>query len=235
MNIVKLLQREGFGSRKQVTSLIDQRLVAIDEALVTSHDLIWQIGKNFHLSIAGDRIEPAKQVYVAMHKPIGYETSHRPSHHPGVFSLLPHYLVGRGVQAAGRLDADTTGLLLLSDDGGFIHKLANGKKHVPKIYAVDTRHPIDDGLLKRLLDGVLLHGEDQAVHAQTCQQTGTHSFRMTITAGKYHQVKRMVAAASNRVERLHRVAVGNYTLPADLAPGKWRYLDERTALGIIQS
>jgi 16S rRNA pseudouridine516 synthase len=161
-----------------------------------------------------------------MHKPAGYECSQRPSAWPSVLSLLPTPLRRRGVQPVGRLDADTTGLLLLTDDGALSHRLTSPKKHVPKVYEVGTKHPVDDALLQRLRDGVVLDDDTKPVRAAACEATGERALRLTVTEGRYHQVKRMVAAAGNRVERLHRSAFAGLELPHDLAPGAWRWLDQ---------
>jgi len=163
---------------------------------------------------------------------VGYECSRKPRHHPGVLSLLPAPLRARGVQPVGRLDEDTTGLLLLTDDGALIHRLTSPKWHVPKVYEVGTKHPVDDGLVARLLAGVVLDDDPTPVRAAACERTGEHALRLTLTEGKYHQVKRMVAAAGNRVETLHRSRLGGVGLPPDLAPGGWRWLgdDGRAAL-----
>jgi 16S rRNA pseudouridine516 synthase len=124
----------------------------------------------------------------------------------------------------GRLDEDATGLLLLTDDGAFIHALSSSKKKVPKVYRVTTKHPVGEEQLAALLHGVMLNDETEMMSAAAAEKLDEHTLRLTITSGKYHQVKRMVAASGNRVEALHREAVGAYVLPADLAPGKWRWL-----------
>ena len=167
-----------------------------------------------------------EHVYVMLNKPAGYECSRQPKHHPGVLSLLPAQLLERGIQPVGRLDEDTTGLLLLTDDGAFIHALSSAKKRVPKVYRVTTKHAIADEQLTALLNGVLLHDEPVPIAAAAAEKLDECSLRLTVTGGKYHQVKRMVAASGNRVEALHRESVGPYILPADLAPGQWRWLDD---------
>jgi 16S rRNA pseudouridine516 synthase len=129
------------------------------------------------------------------------------------------------VQPVGRLDEDTTGLLLLTDDGGFIHALSSAKKRVPKVYRVMTRHAITPEQIAALLAGVLLNDESVPIAATAAEMLDDRSLRLTVTGGKYHQVKRMVAASGNRVEALHRESVGPYVLPTDLAPGQWRWLD----------
>jgi 16S rRNA pseudouridine516 synthase len=131
-----------------------------------------------------------------------------------------------GVQAIGRLDADTTGLLLLSDDGVFIHRMSSPKHNVPKVYEVGTKHPVDARQVARLLEGVVLDDDPKPVRAAACEITAECQLRLTITEGKYHQVKRMIAAVGNRVERLHRSRIGGLSLPDGLAPGQWRWLGE---------
>jgi 16S rRNA pseudouridine516 synthase len=172
------------------------------------------------------------RAYLMLHKPAGTECSQKPSAYPSIYTLLPAPLRQRpakgavqGVQAVGRLDQDTTGLLLLTDDGAFIHRMSSPRHHVPKVYEVGTRHPVDARQIQRLLEGVVLDDDPHPVRAAACEATGDYALRLTLTEGKYHQVKRMVAAVGNRVETLHRSRIGALTLPADLAPGQWRWLD----------
>ncbi len=172
------------------------------------------------------------RAYLMLHKPAGTECSQKPSAYPSIYTLLPAPLRQRpakgavqGVQAVGRLDQDTTGLLLLTDDGAFIHRMSSPRHHVPKVYEVGTRHPVDARQVQRLLEGVVLDDDPHPVRAAACEATGDHALRLTLTEGKYHQVKRMVAAVGNRVETLHRSRIGALTLPADLAPSQWRWLD----------
>jgi 16S rRNA pseudouridine516 synthase len=167
---------------------------------------------------------------VLLHKPAGYECSQKPKHHPGVMSLLPPPLRTRGVQPVGRLDEDTTGLLLLTDDGRLIHRLTSPKHHVPKVYQVSCKHPLDDAQLQRLLAGVVLDDDPEPVRAAAVERTGEHSLSLTLTEGKYHQVKRMLAAVGNRVEGLHRSHFGVLSIPSDLAPGQWCWV-QPSALG----
>ena len=126
----------------------------------------------------------------------------------------------------GRLDQDTTGLLLLTDDGKFIHRMSSPRHHVPKVYEVTVKHPLDDQQVRKLLEGVVLDDDPLPVRAAACEALDTHQLRLTLTEGKYHQVKRMVAAVSNRVEGLHRSRMGALQLPSDLLPGQWRWLSQ---------
>jgi 16S rRNA pseudouridine516 synthase len=132
----------------------------------------------------------------------------------------------QGVQAVGRLDQDTTGLLLLTDDGKFIHRMSSPRHHVPKVYEVTVKHPLDETQINRLLAGVVLDDDPQPVRAAACEAVAEFHLRLTLTEGKYHQVKRMVAAVSNRVEALHRSQIGQLHLPGDLLPGQWCWLSK---------
>ncbi len=161
---------------------------------------------------------------MVLNKPAGYECSRQPQHHRSVLELLPLPLRERGVQPVGRLDEDTTGLLLLTDDGQLNHALASGKRKVAKVYLVTTKHPLDGQQLERLRAGVVLHDDPAPVAAVACEQLGERCLRLTVSEGRYHQVKRMLAAVGNRVEALHREAVGGFVLPPELGPGEWRWL-----------
>jgi 16S rRNA pseudouridine516 synthase len=160
-----------------------------------------------------------------LHKPAGYECSQKPRHHPSVLTLLPPPLRTRGVQPVGRLDEDTTGLLLLTDDGTLIHRLTSPKHHVPKVYEATAKHELTDEQLQRLLDGVVLDDDPQPVRALAAERVAPQHLRLTLAEGRYHQVKRMLAAVGNRCEALHRSRFGRLVLPADLAPGGWRWVD----------
>jgi 16S rRNA pseudouridine516 synthase len=131
------------------------------------------------------------------------------------------------VQAVGRLDQDTTGILLLSDDGQFIHRMSSPKHHVPKLYELTTADPLDDKVCQKLLAGVVLNDDPKPVMAAACEQVGTHQMHLTLTEGKYHQVKRMLGAVGHKVVGLHRSRIGGLVLPIDYAPGQWRWLDEQ--------
>ena len=165
-----------------------------------------------------------EKAVIALNKPAGYECSRKPIHHPSVMSLLPAPLRNRGVQPVGRLDEDTTGLLILTDDGALLHRLTHPKKHVAKIYRVTAKHPMDEKMFHQLLTGVVLDGEKETVAADAIEQKSDRVFEMKITQGKYHQVKRMVAAVGNRVQALHRISVGHYTLSEELSEKQWCFI-----------
>jgi 16S rRNA pseudouridine516 synthase len=235
MNLESILFSQGFGSRRQCRALIADARVAIGGIACTDPDADFATDDaSFSFSVDGVPWPYREHAYLLLNKPAGYECSRDPQHHLSVFSLLPPQFAERGVQCVGRLDQDTTGLLLLSDDGKFVHMFTSPKRKVPKVYVATTRHPIDDQQLSALRDGVLLHGESKAVAAIDARARGERSLALTVMEGKYHQVKRMIAAAGNRCEALHRERIGGLALPATLAPGAWQWLDE-TDLGSLRS
>jgi 16S rRNA pseudouridine516 synthase len=224
MKSERLLQSQGFGSRKECRAMIRAGLLSVaGEPIEDPSAELDPAGLTF--VVDGEVWQYREKAYLMLHKPADHECSHKPQYHSSVFALLPLPLVRRNVQCVGRLDHDTTGLLLLSDDGQFIHVWSSGKKRIPKTYEVTTRHPLTDAMLAALRDGVQLHDEAAPIRAFACEATGPCTLRLTVTEGKYHQVKRMIAAAGNRVEALHRSRIGGLALPDDLAPGQWRWLD----------
>jgi len=234
MYLSDLLFSQGFGTRRISSGLVQQGLVKIDtgtglQLMDEDQDITPTDGMVYE--VQGVAWQYFAKAFVLLHKPAGTECSHKPSVWPSVYSLLPLPLRHRpaktglqGVQAVGRLDQDTTGMLLLSDDGQFIHRMSSPKHHVPKVYELTTADPLDDKVCQKLLAGVVLNDDPQPVKAAACEQVGTHQLHLTLTEGKYHQVKRMLGAVGHKVVGLHRSRIGGLVLPADLAPGQWRWL-----------
>lgn len=223
MKLYRALQSQGFGSRKGCIARVRAGAVAVN-GVVCDNPEAEVDPAGLELTLDGITWPYREKAYVLMHKPAGYECSHHPSHHPSVFALLPPPLLQRGVQCVGRLDQDTTGLLLFSDDGQFIHRMISPKKGVAKVYRAVCADPLTDAMLAALRTGVQLSDEPAPIAALACEKLDPSTLQLTLAEGKYHQVKRMIAATGNRVEALHREAVGSYALPADLAPGSWRWL-----------
>jgi 16S rRNA pseudouridine516 synthase len=223
LRLSQVLYSQGFGARRECEGLIASGHVTL--AGQVCDDPLHEVDPNGLLfGVRGEIWPYHAQALIVMNKPAGYECSQKPRHHPSVYSLLPGPLRRRDVQAVGRLDEDTTGLLLLTDDGALIHRLTSPKHHVPKVYDVGCKHAVDAKQISQLLAGVMLLDEPTPVRAAACEPTGESSLRITLLEGKYHQVKRMIAAAGNRVETLHRSAFGALALPHDLAPGQWHWL-----------
>lgn len=223
MLLEKILQSQGFGSRKQCQSLIQRGLVKVNGEICDQLKTQFQL-QDLEFQVGEEHCRYREHVYIALNKPQGYECSHQAQCHFSVFQLFPEYLRERGIQTVGRLDQDTTGLILLSDDGRFIQASTHPKKHVDKEYWLKTADPMTEAQIQKLQQGVELRNEKGIFQASSIQQMNDYEFRMTIHQGVYHQVKRMLAAVGNKVTELHRHRVGKLELPTDLAQGEWIYL-----------
>lgn len=221
MNIVKYLQSQGVGSRKVCQTLLANNRVAINGK--TPPDDVANPATPQMLTIDGENIPtlPLPYFYILLNKPTNFETSHKPVHYPSVFSLLPQNWQNIDIQAIGRLDADTTGVLLLTNDGKFNHFLTSPKNHIIKTYHATLKHPANNDLCHKLMQGVMLHDDNETVKALSAELITPTLLSMKIDSGKYHQVKRMIAACSNRVEYLERIAFGKLNL-GNLKRGEWR-------------
>jgi 16S rRNA pseudouridine516 synthase len=223
----RILQSQGFGTRKWCRELIEDGEVLIDGDLITDYRHAFETD-NLEFSVYGESWRFREHVYIALNKPADYECSRKPSHHPGVHSLLPEQFTLRDVQPVGRLDHDTTGLLLMSDDGAFIHAQSSPKRHIPKVYVATTHDPVTPQLIERLKNGVKLHDEPAPLAAVVCRMLDAHQLEIVLEQGKYHQVKRMLAAAGNHCAALRRTEIGKLELEAlGLAEGEWCYLEEK--------
>lgn len=223
MQLERILQKHGFGTRKGCRSLVRQERVSINGAVCD--DPFADIPtENLVFTVDGVDWPFLETAALLLNKPAGYECSRKPQHHLGVLELIPPQLRERGVQPIGRLDEDTTGMLLITDDGQLNHVLSSGKRKAPKVYLATTKHALDEAQIAQLLAGVLLHDEPEPIAAAAAEIAAPNLLRLTLTEGKYHQVKRMVAAVGNRVEALHRVQIGGLSLPDDLKPGEWCWL-----------
>ncbi len=232
MTLQDILYTQGFGTRRICAGLIQQGFVAVADVPCANPAMEF-IAEGLQFTVQSVAWEYHEKAFLMLHKPAGYECSQKPSTYPSIYTLLPTPVRQRGggaaagVQAVGRLDQDTTGLLLLSDDGKFIHRMSSPKHHVPKVYEVTAKHPVDQKQIEKLLGGVVLDDDPKPVRAAACFQTGELQLSLTLTEGKYHQVKRMISAVGNRVEEvggLHRSRIGELALPDDLKPGQWRWL-----------
>lgn len=234
MQLFRVLQSQGFGSRRVCRELVAAGRVSIHGVPTDDPELECDTA-GLIFTLDGEDWRYREKVYLALHKPADYECSRQAQHHPSVFSLLPIQHAIRGVQPVGRLDQDSSGLLLLSDDGAFIHRYTSPKKEIGKRYRVVCKHPVGDDQISALLAGVQLRDEPAPIAARYCQRVSENVIDLGIAEGKYHQVKRMLGAAGNRVESLCRTRIGGYELPADLAPGQWRYLEEEDLARLAES
>ena len=223
MKLEQVLFSQGFGARKRCRVLVSSGEVAVAGVVCTDSAMECDVTEPFKFAVEGETWQYHHIAYLVLHKPPGFECSQKAKSHPSVYTLLPAPLRTRDVQAVGRLDQDTSGLLLFSDDGQFIHRMTSPKHEVPKVYEVVTSEPVTPLQCARLTAGVVLDDSPKPVRALACTST-PDGLKLTLTSGKYHQVKRMMAAVGNHVERLHRSQIGGFHLPADLALGQWRWL-----------
>lgn len=225
MQLLKYLQSQGLGSRKQCQWLIDHDCVMINGILCNDAKNTVDPKEVETLVVNDENITviPMPYFYILLNKPANYETSHKPQQYPSVFSLFPDHMRNIDMQAVGRLDADTTGVLLITNDGQFNHRVTSPKHKVAKLYRITLKHAADQTLCETLKNGVLLHDDNETVRAAEAVLENEKTLLMTITEGKYHQVKRMVAAAGNRVEQLHRDKFDVWDAQ-NLAAGEWKFI-----------
>jgi 16S rRNA pseudouridine516 synthase len=225
MKLVKLLANLGYGSRSQVDRdlrkghVTDVTGKVLGERDFPPHDMI---------RFKGEPLDPPAPLTLMFHKPDGYTCS---TDDPGdtIYDLLPNRFALRNpvLSPVGRLDKDTTGLLLLTDDGQLLHRLISPKHHVPKTYRVTLDRPLEGHEGELFAGGELvLRGEDKPLLPAKMEVLGEKEAAITLEEGRYHQVRRMFAAAGNHVVALKRVSVGKLELPEDLAEGEWRILTE---------
>ena len=230
MNLIKYLQAQGIGSRRQCQWLVQNALIQINGGTQGNGKAEVQPETVQSLTVDGEEavVIPLPYFYILLNKPAGYEVSHKPRDYPSVFTLLPDQVRAADIQAVGRLDADTTGVLLITNDGQFNHRMTSPKHKAAKLYRVTLKHAADETLCRSLKNGVLLHDDNETVRADHAELQDAHTLLLTISEGKYHQVKRMVAAAGNRVAQLHRQQFGDWDTQ-DLAAGEWRFIQPDNA------
>lgn len=232
LTLDRILQSQGFGTRKWCGGLVADGEVSIAGQTITDSRVAIETG-GLVFRIFGESWAYREHIYIALNKPADFECSRKASHHPGVLTILPEQFTRRDVQPVGRLDHDTTGLLLMSDDGPFIHAQSSPKRHIPKVYAATTHDPVTPELVAKLLSGVKLHDEPAPLAAVTCRMVDSHRIEIVLEQGKYHQVKRMLAAAGNHCVALQRTQIGGLKLDTlGLAEGEWCYLDD-TQLALL--
>jgi len=228
MRLDRLLANLGYGSRREVAWLAGQGRVALDGAKVRdpSQRIDLTADLTDRLRVNGAPIDPPSPLTLIMHKPLGVVCSHR---EPGrsLYELLPERWRRRepALSTVGRLDADTSGLLLITDDGQLLHQIISPKRHVPKSYVADLDRPLGGDEGATFAAGTLmLEGETTALAPAVLEPLTSTRARLTITEGRYHQVRRMFAAVGNHVVALRRDRIGGLDLPAELDPGDYRAL-----------
>lgn len=224
----RLLSSLGYGSRTEMARMARAGGIVLDGADLT--DVSRRIGLTpdlpSRMEIDGEPLDPLPGLVMMMHKPLGMTCSHKEDG-ALVFDLLPGRWRRRdpAISTVGRLDKQTTGLLLLTDDGALLHRIISPKRHVAKVYRATLARPLAGGEGALFASGELvLEGEDKPLSPAILEVITPTEATLTVTEGRYHQVRRMFAAVGNHVEALHRERVGALTLPGDLPPGEWRLL-----------
>lgn len=212
-------------SRKEALKVIKDKAVTINEVIVTEKQR--HVPNEAIVGLYGESVTLSGPCYIMLNKPSGYVCSHEDeASHASAFVLLEHHNVKK-LHFAGRLDADTTGLVLITDDGQWSHKITSPKHVCQKRYRVWLADPIEDDYEARLLEGIQLNGEKsltKPAQMDICDKSN-NELLLTITEGKYHQVKRMFAALGNKVIKLHREQIGQIVLDPQLEPGEYRFLE----------
>jgi pseudouridylate synthase len=227
MTLLKYLQAQGIASRASCRRLIQEGSVVINGVIKGDTEEIIVPTDVRELAITGKKYDiiPLPYFYILLHKPAGVEVSHSPSYYPSVFSLLTPQLRQLKVQAVGRLDVDSTGLLLITNDNLLNHRLTSPKHDIEKEYVLTLAHDFSEQQSKQLLTGFYLRGEKKISRAKMIKKENERKIIMVLCSGKYHEAKRMMAAVGNRVLHLHRSRLGELYLGQDLSEGTWRYID----------
>ena len=223
MRLDKFLSQNSDSSRSLIQQAIKAGRVSVNGVIAKKGDqkLLGDELVTFDEKI----VEAFRTRYLMLHKPIGYVCANSDSEHPVVVDLirLPRW---QELQIVGRLDIDTTGLVLLTDDGQWNHRITSPRNECKKVYRVTTANPISEETTQLFATGVQLHGEKAPTRPAQLELISSHEARLEIHEGKYHQVKRMFAAVGNHVVGLHRESIGGIYLDPDLAPGEYRPLTE---------
>ena len=221
--IDKIIASQGLYSRSDVKYLVSRKRVAIDGEVVRSSSQKADPEKNV-ITIDGKPLTVKKQIYLMLHKPKGYVSATEDKEHQTVLALVPPEWKGRDLFPAGRLDKDTTGLMIITDDGVLAHNILSPRKHVQKVYGVELDIPVTEEMQKGFAAGVELN--DGICKEAELVITGEKTAEVTLKEGRYHQIKRMFGCYGAKVVELHRIAMGDLYLPDDLAEGDCRELTE---------
>lgn len=230
LRLDRLLANLGYGSRKEIQQLVRNGSITFDEKAVIDCEQKIELQEDvrFRLRVKGEVLDPLPGVVLILHKPLGLTCSHR-EEGGLVYDLLPDRwrLRNPAISTVGRLDKDTSGLLLLTDDGTLLHRVTSPKKAIPKSYMLTLDRPLRGDEEAIFSSGtLLLEGENKPLLPATMHIHSATSVSITIWEGRYHQVRRMFAAVGNHVLTLHRSSIGGLSMPTDLLPGKFQILKE---------
>ncbi|WP_394205780.1 16S rRNA pseudouridine(516) synthase RsuA [Shewanella waksmanii] len=223
MRLDKYLCESSYFTRALAKKAIKSGAVTCDGVIVK--DAGFKVLDKHKICYDGDELNPVGERFLMLNKPADTVCATIDDMHPTVIDLLD-IEKPEALHIAGRLDIDTTGLVLITTDGQWSHRITSPKKDCGKTYLVTVADPLDDALIATFEQGVALRNEDGLTKPAQLEIIDSYHAKLTITEGKYHQVKRMFAAVGNKVVALHRHSVGSIELDADLEPGEWRYLTE---------
>lgn len=231
IRLARLLANLGYGSRREVIRLIDQGAITLDNAVIKKADATVDLeaGLANRMLVSGEPLDPLPPLTIMMNKPAGYVCSHGEPVR-SVYDLLPPRWRRRRptLSSIGRLDADTTGLLLITDDGALNHLVTSPRRHLPKRYVVELALPLSADVPDLFASGSMrLGGDERPLAPAWLRPLSPRKATLVLTEGRYHQVKRMFDAVGNRVLGLHRDQVGGLALPAALGPGRIHILESR--------
>ena len=208
-------------SRKDIKKLISQKRVKINSEIALSSDIKVDTNKD-SISIDDKIVSFQKYVYLVLNKPMGYISATEDRTQATVLDLIDEKYSHRELFPAGRLDKDTTGLMIITDDGKFAHDILSPKKHVSKTYEVTIDIPVSEEMVEGFKNGIELN--DGKCKTAIMEITGEYSAKVILTEGRYHQIKRMFGCFGAKVVKLHRIKMGNLELPSDLKVGESREL-----------
>lgn len=210
-------------SRKDIKQLINNKRVTVNGELVSKSDIKVDISKD-KITIDGVEISYQKNVYLILNKPKGFISATEDRTQKTVLDLIDEKYLHREMFPAGRLDKDTTGLMIITDDGVFAHNILSPKKHIQKIYEVTIDIPVTEEMKIKFQDGIELN--DGKCKTALLEKIDEYVTRVTLTEGRYHQIKRMFGCFGAKVVELHRICMGHLYLPEDLQEGKSRELTQ---------
>ena len=229
MRLDRFLSQTTGLSRTRVRPLLHQNRIAVDT--IPARDPSTIVNNQQIITLDNAELVWPRHYYVMLNKPAGVVCSTEDAANTPVNTLIDQSWADQ-LHSAGRLDADSTGLVLLNTDGSWSHGLASPRRHCKKCYRVQLKHPLLPELVSQFATGLMLNNETTVTLPATLEVLGTHEARVTLQEGRYHQIKRMFAACSNRVEALHRESIGNLSLDPALQPGQWRELTEAEITGL---
>ena len=224
MRLDKFLAETTGLTRSQAAKVLRQSAVTVNGKIEKSGAV--KVSPDDEIYYDGERLTWVENgQYIMLHKPQGYICSHEDGDYPTIYQFFDYPLSAR-LHSAGRLDVDTTGLVLLTDDGQWSHRITSPKFHCEKTYLVTLADPVEANYVQACADGILLRGEKEPTKPATLEILDDYNVNLTLSEGRYHQVKRMFAALGNKVVALHRWKIGDVVLDEHLAEGEFRPLTE---------